>query len=188
MLASRYHIYPFLLALLLLFALAGATGTFACLMSWINLLEVYDKGAVLLLLRWFWVFFNAFCSFFTSELGRLGWCLAVIFFQSVLSDEILFLVTSLAVYPKALIDKFLLEEELSLSASLVFEESAFVEIAICPIIHSEAVFFIKHIMSFVILCTWLRVCPNTVSVAIALFEVSSIEADISPSILSESLW
>lgn len=141
MLASRDHVYPFLLALLLL-ALAGAAGTLAGLLRGLNLLEVYDKRAVLLLLRGFWVFVAAFCPFFTSELSRLGRRFAVVFFQPVLSDEIFFLVTSLAVNPKSLIDKFLLEEELSFSASLVFKERAFVEIAICPIVHSKAVLLI----------------------------------------------
>lgn len=65
---------------------------------------------------------------------------------------------------------------------MVFEEIAFVEITVRPVVYTEAVFFVQHVVSFVILTAWLSVGPNSVSVSVALLEISAVETAIDPSV------
>lgn len=158
--------------------------------------EVDDERPFIFFLLRFGLFLPTFSSWLVTGLCRLGRRLTMVVFQpilcviffifhSILRAEILFLIASFSIYPKSIIDKGVVIEELTLPTSLVLEEITFIEISICPVIYTIAVLFIEHIVPFIAFATLSRIVPYSISVSETLFEVSTVNAAILPGILSK---
>lgn len=111
----------------------------------------------------------------------------MVILQSILRAEILLLVASLSIYPESVINEGIVIVELSLSATLVFEEISLIKVPVRPVVYAISVLLIKHVVSLVTFATLTHIIPHSVPISEALLEISTVNAAVLPSILSKSL-